>query len=181
MADGVEEMEAVIIIDTLRRAEWDVTSAGFKKGVVTASRGVKIEPDALWEDVDAGSFDVIAIPGGKGGADNLRANQDVLNAVREFHSRGKPLASVCAGPLVLKEAGVLDGKRVTCHPSVTEEIRPVERVDEPVVVDGNIITSQGAGTCFEFALAIIESIDGRSKADKIGNAMVVHRIRSGQS
>jgi len=173
LANGSEEIEAVIIIDTLRRAGWDVVSAGIHDGPVTGSRGVAIVPDAEWEDVDVHAFDLMVLPGGNAGTERLSGDPRVLEAVRTFHEAGKRVAAVCAGPLVLQAAGVLGGRTVTCHPGVAERITQARRVDDKVVTDDNITTSQGPGTSFLFALSLIEIVDGKEKAAAIGRAMVV--------
>ena len=173
LADGCEEMEAVIVIDTLRRAQWGVTSVGLKKGMVTASRGVKLVPDAVWDEVDPLSFDMIVVPGGNQGVENLRADARVLKVLQAFRDAGKWIHAICAGPLVLQEAGVLTGKTMTCYPSAASKITTAKRIDEKVVKDGNMITSQGPGTTIEFALSIIEAVDGKAKAREVAQAMVV--------
>lgn len=173
LADGVEEMEAVIIIDTLRRAKWDVVSAGIREGEVVASRRVRLVPDCSWDEIDLSSFDMIVLPGGGGGTENLCKDERVLDAIRRFHREGKWVAAVCAGPLVLQEAGVLGGRKATCHPGVAEQLTTTERVEERVVTDGRIVTSQGPGTSFEFALALIAHVDGEETADAIAKAMVL--------
>ncbi len=173
LADGCEEMEAVIIIDTFRRAKWDVVAAGLKPGLVTASRGVKLMPDATWDQVDLKSFDLIVLPGGGGGTDNLMNDERVLAALRDFNARGKIIAAICAAPQVLQKAGVVDGKRITCYPGVASKIARAQRVDDIVVEDGNVITSQGPGTSFAFALAIIARVDGDAIAREVGAGMLV--------
>jgi protein deglycase len=171
LIDGVEEMEAVIVIDVLRRAGWDVVSAGVGGPVVTASRGVKLVPDAAWNDVDPAGFDALMIPGGRG-ARALAAEARVLDAVRAFRRAGKWVGAICAGPLVLQAAGVLEGVPATCHPSVAGELAG-ERSRERVVAHDRILTSQGPGTAFEFALALIRAIDGEAAADAVAGPMVL--------
>lgn len=173
LADGCEEMEAVIAIDTLRRAGWDVVAAGLREGPVTASRRVRLLPDASWDEVDPASFDILLVPGGAKGVERLAEDERVLAAVRRFHERGGIVAAVCAGPLVLQAAGILDGCRVTSHPAVAPELTAATRVDEAVVVDGRLVTSQGAGTSFGFALTLIELVEGRAKAEEVARGMVV--------
>lgn len=173
LAEGVEEMEAVIIIDTLRRAGWKVDAVGLRSGVVEASRGVKLVPDKAWIQIDPEDYHVIALPGGNGGTQNLMADERVLSALRRHYRAGKLTAAVCAAPLVLQKAGIIDQKRVTCHPGAIAGMTAATRVDERVVVDGNVVTSQGPGTTFAFALTIIAIIDGREKADEVARAMVV--------
>ena len=173
LADGSEELEAVAIIDTFRRARWEVVAAAVKPGPVTASRGVKIIPDASWDDVDPMSFDLMVVPGGSRGVDNLIKDKRVLAAIRQLYDAGKLVAAVCAGPLVLQEAGVLDGKRATCHPDVAAKLTKAKLLDEVVVTDGNIMTSQGAGTSVEFALAIVARVESHAKANEVARGMAV--------
>lgn len=173
LADGVEEMEAVILIDVLRRAGMDVTSAGLTGAAVTASRGVRLVPDKAWADIRPGSFDVLAIPGGAEGVNRLKADTRILNTVRVFHGAGKWIAAVCAGPLVLQEAGILTGRRATCHPGVAAQLTATARLDDRVVVDGHVITSQGPGTSFEFALALVRYVLDPEKARSLAKAMIL--------
>ena len=172
MTDGTEEMEAVIVIDTLRRAKWEVVAAGMNPGAITASRGVKIVPDAAWDEIDPSSFDMIVVPGGAKGVERLLREERLHEAIRHLHRAGKIVAAVCAGPLVLQQAGVLAGRSVTCHPDNAAKITQAKWVNEPVVIDGNILTSQGAGTCFKFALAIISKVDGAEKSAAVARGMV---------
>jgi 4-methyl-5(b-hydroxyethyl)-thiazole monophosphate biosynthesis len=172
MADGTEEMEAVIVIDTLRRAKWEVVAAGMKKGAITASRGVKIVPDAAWDEIDPSTFDMIVVPGGAKGVENMLNDGRLHKAIHNLYGAGKLVAAVCAGPLVLQQAGVLVGRKVTCHPDNAAKITEAQWVDEPVVIDGNIITSQGAGTCIQFALALISKVDGAEKSGAVARGMV---------
>jgi protein deglycase len=173
LADGVEEMEAVIIIDVLRRAQWDVVAAGMKPGTVTASRGVVIQPDAGWESVDLASFDALVIPGGKRGTDALRTDTRVLSAVQGFVRGGKLVGAVCAGPLVLQAAGVLHERRITCHPGVRSELCSGELAPARVVVDGNLVTSQGPGTTMEFALMLIRLLSGEKLAASVADGLIL--------
>ena len=173
LADGVEEMEATIVIDMLRRAQWHVLAVGLKAGTVMAARGTRLVPDEVWEWIDPAQFDMIVIPGGARGVENLRHDQRVVAAVRAHAERGKLTAAVCAGPLVLQDAGVLAGRRATCHPGVVSEFTLARRVEEPVVVDGHIVTSQGAGTTFAFALTLVALAEGRAKAEELARAIVL--------
>lgn len=173
LAHGVEEMEAVIIVDVLRRAEWAVTTAGVDDGVLTASRGVRLVPDKAWRDIRPSDFDILMIPGGAAGVDRLQADPGVLAAVREFAQAGKRIGAVCAGPLVLQAAGILGGRKVTCHPGAAARLTAAPRLSDRVVVDGSLVTSQGPGTSFEFALAMVRLVDGAAKADAMAKAMVL--------
>lgn len=171
LAEGVEEMEAVIVIDTLRRAGFEVVSAGLKAGPLTASRGVRLLPDTTLDEVQALDFDVLVLPGGKGVA-LLKNDVRVLAAVRAFHQAGRWVCAVCAAPLVLQAAGILGGRKVTCFPGSAAELTVTPRRTERVVVDGNLITSQGAGTSLEFALEIIRQVGSPALAEQVASSMV---------
>jgi len=175
VADGSEEMEVVIVADTLRRAQWHVVLAGLAAGAVTASRGVRLVPDVAWADVTPEAFDMLVIPGGWDGVTALAKNERLLATVRAFMANGKWVAAICAGPLVLQAAGVLKGRRATCHPGVAGKLTQTPRLNDRVVVDGRLITSQAPGTAFEFALALIRAVEGDRKADELAKAMVVGR------
>jgi len=156
IANGCEEMEAVIIIDTLRRAEWDVTVAGLAAGTIEASRGVRLVPDTTWDQINPDDFDVLLLPGGFGGTMALCEHAGVQQAIRDFNEKKKWIGSICAAALALHAAGILEGKRFTCYPGVEQKLPSnVQPMDEIVVVDGHLITSQGPGTAFEFALKVI--------------------------
>lgn len=174
IADGSEEMEVVIVVDTLRRVPWNVVAAGIAPGPVTASRGVRLLPDAAWADLKPETFDLLVIPGGKKGVEALSRDERILAAIRQFVTQGKWVAAICAGPLVLQAAGVLKGRRATCHPGVAGELTQTARLNDRVVVDGRLITSQGPGTTIEFALAIIRAVEGDRKAGELAKAMIVN-------
>lgn len=171
LAEGVEEMEAVIVIDTLRRAGFEVVTAGLKAGPLTASRGVRLIPDTTLDEVHAESFDALVLPGGKG-VGLLRQDARVLQAVRTLHAQGRWVCAVCAAPLVLQDAAILAGRKVTCFPGVAEQLTVVARQPGRVVVDGRLITSQGAGTSLEFALEIVRQLGGAALAQRVAREMV---------
>lgn len=175
VANGTEEMEAVITVDLLRRAQWSVVVAGVDEGVITASRGVKLVPDAAWEDLDTARYDILVIPGGAPGVERFLQFQPLLQTVRQFHQAGKWVGAVCAGPLVLQAAGILAGRKATCHPGVAGRLVVTARRDEPTVIDGHIITSQGAGTTFDFTLTLISLVEDTARAEAIADAIVLDR------
>ncbi len=173
LAAGCEEMEAVIMIDILRRADIDVVAASLGDGLeVVASRDVKLVADALWDDLDLTSFAAIALPGGMGGTRAMQADERVLQALRDFDGQGKLVAAICAAPLVLQSAAVIKGRRVTCHPGVTDELES-DYTAERVVEDGHLITSQGPGTAMEFSLALIRRLVNAATADEIAAELVL--------
>ncbi len=174
LAEGVEEMECVILLDVLRRAKIEAVAVAMPDALqVTASRGVRLVADATWSKIDPDTFDMIAIPGGMGGTRLLQQDERLLQALRTFVAQGKPVAAICAGPLVLQAAGLLDGCTVTCHPGVAGELTVPRRSDDRVVEDGNIITSQGPGTSFDFALAIVRRLAGAPTADAVAKGLVL--------
>lgn len=170
LAEGCEEIEAVTAIDVLRRAEFSVVVAGLREGVITASRGVKLAPDTTVDRINPSDFDAVVVPGGYGGVQNLMKHARALEAIRVANGAGKWVCAICAGPLVLEQAGVLAGRRATCYPGV--ELKTTKRVDERVVVDGNLITSQGPGTSMAFALEIVKRLGGDDLAKKVAEALL---------
>ena len=175
LADGFEEIEAVTIIDVLRRAGLEVIVASLKEGAVLGSRRITILPETRLDQVDLSRVDLIALPGGGPGSQALRQDQRVLEALREFHIQEKPIGAICAAPTVLAAAGVLEGRRVTSHPSVREELAGCGATvvdNQRVVVDGHLITSQGPGTSIEFALALVSRLCGPDQAQELKQALL---------
>ena len=170
---GVEEMEAVTIIDTLRRADWDVVVAGIPDTQIHASRGVSLTADTLWSAVTLSDFDAMVIPGGTDQALSLVENTSVLDAVRHFADRGKMVAAICAAPLILERAGVLKGRKATAYPSVLDQLKSAQQSEDRVVIDGTIMTSRGPGTALEFALALIREMQGPGAAQAVAAPMLV--------
>lgn len=171
IANGTEEMEAVIIVDILRRAEWTVTLAGIEPGLLTASRGVRLMPDKQWQEITPSAFDVLMIPGGGLGVEQFLKFQPLLDTIRQFHQAGKWVGAICAAPLTLQAAGILKGKQATCHPGVANRLTATPRLETPTVIDGRIVTSQGAGTTFDFALTLVSRIDSPAKAKAIAGSI----------
>lgn len=169
LVDGFEEIEAVTPIDLLRRAGAEVTIASLREGPVTGRCGIRIEADVLLSEVDPDSFDLLLIPGGPGVAE-LRSDGRPVLLARDFNAAGKIIAAICAAPLVLKDAGLLDGRRFTSHDSVHDELPGV--TDERVVVDGNLITSRGAGTALDFGLALVRHLVGEAAVADVERAIM---------
>jgi len=164
LAEGFEEIEAVTIIDVLRRAELDVTVAGLVPGPIRGAHGVTFETDCALDDVDAARVGMIVLPGGMPGTTNLMEDERVLAFVRDLHARGETTAAICAAPMVLAEAGVLDGVPATSHPSCLGKLGPAEvQPNTRVVRSGTILTSQGPGTALEFALELVSELRAREE------------------
>jgi len=175
LAPGFEEIEAITIIDVLRRAGVTVDVAGTEPGPITGSHGITVTPDRTLAGADPDPYDLVALPGGMPGTLRLRESPEVLGLVRDLAARGRYTTAICAAPTVLAAAGVTEGRALTSHPSVAGELGrggPQYRSD-PVVTDGPVITSRGAGTAMEFALTLVETLVDRETADRLRAQMVV--------
>ena len=172
LAQGCEEIEAVTIIDILRRAGVEVTSAGLDDLPVLASRGVVLLPDTTLDLAQDQEFDMIVLPGGQPGTDNLKADKRLIALLRQMTQRGKYVAAICAAPSVLAAAGLLDGRKATCYPTCLDDFPKVNLQTAAVVEDGNIITSRGPGTAMDFALALVERLAGKAKRQEVEAALV---------
>ena len=165
-ADGVEPLEAVTIVDVLRRADVSVTTASLTNSVsVRAAHKMILTADTLWP-ADLDVFEAIILPGGGKGTEKLMADKRVIEAVQAFAESDRTVAAVCAAPTVLAEAGVLNGRRATCYPTCAHLLGE-SYDDAPVIVDGNIITSQGPGTTLLFALVLVQQIKGDRVAQDV--------------
>jgi 4-methyl-5(b-hydroxyethyl)-thiazole monophosphate biosynthesis len=174
LAQGCEEMEAVTVIDLLRRAQIEVVSAGLEEGPVQGSRGTVLVPDTTLDAVIEQEFDMIVLPGGLPGATRLDADPRVHLLLQRYHSEQRYAAAICAAPKVLANAGLLDGRSATSYPGAVTvaEFPEVNLLEAPVVVDGKVITSRGPGTAMDFALQLIESLVGKAKRDEVEIALV---------
>ncbi len=175
LATGFEEVEAITIIDLLRRAELDVVTASLEGQGVTGAHGVTVQADSTWEDLEESEITAIVLPGGMPGSTNLRDDRRVIALVQHLAGEGKLTAAICAAPMVLGMAGLLvDGREYTCYPGMGDfftEYGP--RSDEPVVTSGTVVTGQGPGMATEFALAVIETLAGGSRAAEVAAGLLV--------
>jgi 4-methyl-5(b-hydroxyethyl)-thiazole monophosphate biosynthesis len=159
LAKGFEELEAVTLIDILRRANITVVTASLSDNtLVTARHGVRLVADTSLETVIYDDFDIIILPGGQPGTDTLNQDPHIHAVLKRLYQSGKAVAAICAAPMVLAHAGLLDGKVATCFPSVLmpAEWPNITLSTESVVIDGRVITSKGPGTALDFALSIVE-------------------------
>lgn len=175
LAEGFEEMEAVIVIDVLRRADIEVVVAGLTEGPVSASRGTRLLPDAALDSVMAEDFDMLVLPGGMPGVKHLREDSRVKALIERFRSRGRTTAAICAAPSILAAYGYLEGKRATGNPKFRDQVAlpGVDYREEPVVEDGALITSRGPGTAIPFALALVERLAGQEKRRQVEAGLVL--------
>jgi len=169
LADGFEEIEAITVVDLLRRAGIEVCTAGLTSRTVTGSHAIRIEADTTLEGVDDSGFDMIVLPGGMPGAQHLRDDERILELVRAQTRRGQFTAAICAAPSVLAAAGVLDGRTATSFPGFLDPgtTPGLTLSHAPVVVDGRIVTSRSAGTALDFSLTLIELLAGRAVRDDV--------------
>lgn len=174
LAEGFEELEAITIIDLLRRAQFDVITAGLTEGPVTASRKSVHIPDTTIEKVMNDTFDLVVLPGGLPGADHLRDNEFVQQILKKHHDDGKNIGAICAAPKALAASGILEGKTITCYPGALDQVdqSSFKISSNPVEIDGNILTSRGPGTAMDFALTLIERLGSKSLRDTVANQLV---------
>ena len=173
MADGVEEIEGLTVVDLLRRAGLEIDMISTQnRGRAMGSHRIQFETDLNLKEADLKSYDGIVLPGGMKGTENLMNNITVLNTIQNFFEQKKLCAAICAAPTVLGKAGILRGKKAICYPGMEDKLLGAEVTVQPVVVDGNIITSRGLGTAIPFALAIIAYFKGQDSADLIAKQIV---------
>ena len=174
LAEGFEEMEAVCLIDVLRRGEIEVIIAGLVAGPARGAHGIQLGTDCALDSIDAASLDAVVLPGGMPGTLGLMEDERLLSLLRNLHADGRLTAAICAAPMVLAAAGLVDGVPVTSHPSVRDKLGSAQVLDAPrVVKSGTVWTSQGPGTAIEFALAIVEELQGPGAARGLAEAMLV--------
>ena len=171
LADGFEEVEGLTVVDLLRRAgiETDMVSIMGRKEI-TGARKIPVLADKLFEEQD--DSDVIVLPGGMPGTIHLGEDETVNRVIKEFATAGKLVAAICAAPSVLGQAGILEGKKATCHPGFEEKLTGADCKLDPVVCDGNIITSRGMGTAIPFALEIVRYFKDDAAVEKVKGGLV---------
>ncbi len=172
LAPGFEEIEAVTIIDVLRRADVEVRILGQSEGRITGAHGIRIEVDQLfsdaWED-----WDLVVLPGGMPGATNLRDDERVRGLLQRQRDAGRTVAAICAAPIALGAAGLLTDRIATCYPGFEDGLVGATHSTEAVVVDGGVVTSRGPGTALAFALELVTQLCGRDTADALATGMLV--------
>ena len=173
-AEGFEEIEAVAIVDVLRRGEIQTKSVSVTGGkAVCGSHGITVNADILFEEADYDDCEMLVLPGGMPGTTNLLAHTGLAGKITAFAEGKKYLAAVCAAPMVFGKLGVLKDRKATIYPGMEENLIGAKPQADRVVIDGNIITSKGPGTAIEFALALVGVLKGGEEAARLGKAMVV--------
>ena len=174
LADGFEEVEAFAPVDILRRGGMDVTMVSIMgRKQVNGSHGIDVQADILLEELDFDSMDMLILPGGKQGTENLRNCTQLHEKLREFDEAGKYIAAICAAPTVFGQLGLLKGKCATCYGGLEDKLTGATTLTEPVVVDGHTITSRGMGTSIQFGLKLLEIFTDAATAKKMAQTVMM--------
>jgi 4-methyl-5(b-hydroxyethyl)-thiazole monophosphate biosynthesis len=158
LPDGFEEIEAVAAIDILRRGGVKVNLAALDFKLVDGGHDIMIKADSLIDTLPDYEFNMLILPGGGKGVENMLESEAVTTLIKRFDAEGKWIAAICAAPKVLEHAGILKGKKITCYPGIRNEIKTAHHIDADVVVDHNIITSRGPATAIAFGLKLLETL-----------------------
>lgn len=172
LSPGFEEIEAITIIDILRRADISVTICGLEKNSVTGSHEITVNCDLYYKDVNIDDFNFIVLPGGQPGTDNLKKNTTVIEWLQNFNKENKTIGAICAAPIVLKEANIINSVNVTSYPSESDKFDKTCYSEQNVVKDKNIITSRGVGTALDFALELAEIIQGKKIRENLASKIL---------
>jgi 4-methyl-5(b-hydroxyethyl)-thiazole monophosphate biosynthesis len=172
LAQGSEDLEAVTVLNILRRAGIEAVSASLDGHPIRGSRGTVLIPDTSLDEALKRRFDMVVLPGGQPGTNNLKADARIIKLVQHMAADDCFVCAVCAAPLVLATAGLLDGKRATSFPGSLDAFPKVLRQPQAVVEDGKLITSRGPGTAMDFALTLVERLVGKSKRDEVEAGLV---------
>lgn len=166
LANGFEEIEALTVVDVLRRANISCDMVGFEEQV-TGSHDIQVTADRVF-DGDLSDYDLLVLPGGMPGSANLRDNQALISEIQAFNQEGKKISAICAAPIALHQAGVLKDKHFTCYDGVQEQIADGIYQKETVVVDGNLTTSRGPSTALAFAYELVDQLGGDAESLRVG-------------
>lgn len=168
MADGTEEVEALTVVDLLLRAGASVNMVSImQEKQITGAHNIGIRTDFMFKDADYQDGDMLVLPGGMPGTTHLMEHEGLRTVIKKYASEQKYVAAICAAPSVLGVNGLLQGKHATCYPGFEDKLQGATVVTDPVVRDGNIITSRGLGTAIEFALELITLLVNKETADRI--------------
>lgn len=174
-AIGFEEVEALTVVDILRRGGVDCKTVSVTGDYdVTSSHAVTIRADLLFEEQSLEDGDMLILPGGIPGTPNLKAHAGLDKLIRQYHEAGKYLAAVCAAPTVYGEKGLLQGRKATCFPGMESGLVGAEHREDKVVCDGQFITSRGMGTCIDFGLTLLAKLTDEANAQTIGQKIVYY-------
>lgn len=168
LADGFEEIEGITVTDVLRRAGAEVKTVSVTESLtVKGAHGIKVQADMTFDEADDAACEMLVLPGGMPGTTNLLAHKGLVQKIRVLYERGKWVCAICAAPMVLTAAGILEGKNATIYPGMENYIEGANPAEGAVVRDGNIITSKAPGTAMKFALSLVEALYGKEKAERL--------------
>ena len=173
LGTGFEETEAIAPLDLLRRAGVEVKTVGLNGKVIYGGHGIGVEADMEISQIDLKDLEMIILPGGLGGVASIRGCQAAMDAVRYAYENGKYTAAICAGPTVLADLGIVDGKNATCYPGCEGQMGTANMVEAAAVTDGKLITGTSAGCAVPFGLALITALKGQEEADRIAKQIVI--------
>lgn len=173
LGTGFEETEAIAPLDLLRRAGVEVATVGLNGKIIRGSHGIGVEADLEIGQMDLTNLEMIILPGGLGGVASIRKCEQAMEAVRFAWENGKYTAAICAGPTVLADLGITNGKNATCYPGCEEQMGSANMVQAAAVTDGKLITGTSAGCTVPFGLALIAALKGQEEADRIAQQIVI--------
>lgn len=178
LAEGFEEIEALTVVDILRRAGVKCDMCSICGEMVSGSHGIQVKADIMFKAADLNEYDVLILPGGMPGSANLRDNEGVIETVKSFYKQEKIIAAICAAPIVLERAGIIKGSNITSHPSVKDSLGNSLYCEEIVKEDRNIITSRGPATAIYFGLAILEKLGLNEKIMELKRGMLLYFVEN---
>ena len=173
LGTGFEETEAIAPIDLMRRAGIDVLTVGIQGKLVYGGHNIGIEGDITLEQLNPADLEMIVLPGGLGGVQSIRSCQKAMDTVRAAYENGKFVAAICAGPTILAQLGITDGKDAVCYPGCEADMGNARMVTAPCIRSGNVITGTSAGCAVAFGLALVAALKGQAEADRIANQIVI--------
>jgi protein deglycase len=174
LAQGFEEIEAITILDVLRRADIPTLAVSVTGELkVTGAHDIAMMADVLFEKAEYSEAEILILPGGMPGTKNLNAHSGLKEQLKKFHAQGQKIAAICAAPMILGGLKLLDGIEAVCFPGYENQLIGAKLMYDPVVVSGNIVTSRGPGTALDFSLTLVELMKGRALADQLAMKMLV--------
>ena len=173
LGTGFEETEAIAPLDLLRRAGLQIQTVGLNGKTVYGSHGIGVEADIEIGQLDLSDLEMVILPGGLGGVASIKACDKALDAIRFAYENGKYTAAICAGPTILAQLGITDGKKATCYPGCESQMGSAVMVNAAAVTDGKVITGTSAGCAVPFGLALIAALKGQEAADAIAKQIVI--------
>lgn len=178
LANGFEEIEALTVVDILRRANLKCDMCSIEDTYVTGSHGITVKADLIISDINSEDYNCLILPGGMPGAKNLKENIEIIDLVKSFNKTGKLVAAICAAPIVLKAADIIEGRKITSFPGVKSQLTGCDYQEEIVIQQDNLITSRGPATAIQFALQLVKNLSGEEASEKLRKDMLVDFVEN---